>query len=157
MTPDPTPATGILFTVFQAEQPVRVSKAFALDAEGTLVRKPGGMLVRGTAHSIQVETLVEFAAILTQLTPGQATSYGITGHDKARVVRKRDLAHTNDDLPVIARSRDYFRWPEGAGILMLDYDPSPDEAVLSPEEWCERLYAVWPALATAPHLWRPSA
>ncbi|MGC1954840.1 MAG: hypothetical protein WA970_20140, partial [Gammaproteobacteria bacterium] len=151
------PMPAILFTVFQAHEPPRLSKGFSLDAQGMLVRKPGGILLRGTARRISVQTLAEFAAALTQLTPSQATAYGISGHDYALVVRKRDLDHVTAELPVIARSREAFRWPEGPGILMLDYDPPDDEAPLAPEDWRERLYSVWPQLSLAPHLWRPSA
>ena len=151
------PRPAILFTVFQAHEPPRLSKGFALDAQGMLIRKPGGPLVRGTARRVSAQTLAEFAASLTQLTPDQATAYGISGHDHALVVRKRDREQVSAELPVIARSREAFCWPEGPGILMLDYDPADGEAPLAPVDWRERLYSVWPQLSLAPHLWRPSA
>ncbi|MEZ5577276.1 MAG: hypothetical protein R3F44_17270 [Candidatus Competibacteraceae bacterium] len=57
-----------------------------------------------------VASLAEFAALLPTLTPNQALSYGINGHDCARVVVKEAVVSTHGDLPVIARTRDYFEW-----------------------------------------------
>jgi hypothetical protein len=82
--PAGSPGSGIAFTVFQAEQPPRLSKGFSLDPQGQLCRQPGGMLTHGMAYTVQVQNLGELAAVLTQLTPAQATAYGISQHKQAR-------------------------------------------------------------------------
>lgn len=145
------------FTVFQAEQPARLSKAFRLAEDGALIRESGGVLANGIAYRMRVASLAEFAHVLVQLTPGNAAAYGIAHFDIARVVPKRELQALAVTEGVIARTRDHFAWPEGPGLLMLDYDPAASETALSPEDWRAALYDVWPALESAPHLWRPSA
>lgn len=150
-----TPAE-LHFTRFTALKPARLSKRFAL-AGGTLIKESGGNLTDGIAERLTVNNPSEFAALLQTLTPRQALSYGVNGHDRARIVAKDATPPAGNDLPVINRTRDHFRWPEGAGLLMLDYDPAPDGNPLSVNELHAALATACPALADAPAVWRPSA
>jgi hypothetical protein len=121
-----------------------------------LVKESGGNLTDGVAEFLTFAGLAGFAALLPTLRPNQALAYGVNGHNRARVVPKDTLARW-DDLPVIHRTRDHFRWPEGAGLLMLDYDPAPDGNPLGVDELHAALATACPALADAPAVWRPSA
>ena len=150
-----------------ARRPSRLSKRFHLDAQEQLVKQGGGQLVAGEAQRLALGSLVELAALLPQLTPGQALAYGVPAHETARVVTHDALRRVHesagsfgkatDGVPVIARDREHFQWPAGPGILMLDYDPPEGADPLSPPRFREALYEAWPALRAAPHLWRPSA
>lgn len=148
----------IACTRFTATNPPRLSKRFTLSGD-TLAKESGGNMLSGIAERLTIASLAEFAALLPTLTPQQALSYGVNGHARARVVTDDALpfvAAKSAD-PVIARTRDHFKWPAGAGLLMLDYDPAPDGPPLPPDELRAALVAACPALATAPAVWRPSA
>ncbi|NMG32137.1 hypothetical protein, partial [Aromatoleum evansii] len=155
-------AQPIRFTVFHAQRPRRLSKAFRLAADGTLARESGGVLVSGQAQQMAVKNLSEFSEILTSLTPAHAAAFGIARFAAVRIVPKREVNHPNlvnnpSELPIVSRTREHFAWPAGPGLMMLDYDPAPGCEALSPQAWRDILYGVWPQLQHAPHLWRPSA
>ncbi|MDG4605628.1 MAG: hypothetical protein P9D89_06045, partial [Candidatus Contendobacter sp.] len=145
-------------TRITAIKPNRLSKRFALDGN-TLIKEAGGNLTDGIAERLSVANLTEFAALLATLKPNQALSYGVNGHARAKVVTAEALAAAAAQTtePVIARTRDHFSWPRGAGVLMLDYDPAPDGPALGMEALRVALAAACPALAAAPAIWRPSA
>jgi hypothetical protein len=152
--------TKLFLTMFIAKKPSCLSKSFRLDASGALLKEQGGKLCQGEAHRLELTGLSEFADLLERLTPENALSYGVSDYEKAIVVphnameretrRKREHA-------VIARTRDAFRWPEGPGIMMLDYDPAAAEEPWPREQLLEVLCGVCPELERSPHLWRPSA
>lgn len=143
------------FTRFSAIKPPRLSKRFSL-AGNTLIKESGGNLTEGIAERLTLD-LPGFAALLPALKPNQALSYGINGHDRARVIPKAALALGAGDLPIIARTREHFTWPDGVGLLMLDYDAPPNNPALGMDELRTALMAACPALADTPALWRPSA
>lgn len=147
---------ALRFTRFTALKPARLSKRFAL-AGDTLVKESGGNLQDGIAERLTIPDLAAFAALLPTLAPKQALAYGINGHDRARVVPKDALPPVGGDLPVVSRTRDHFAWPDGPGILMLDYDAPMDSAPLGMDALCNALAAACPALADTPAIWRPSA
>lgn len=148
----------IKVTVFTAHNPTRLSKRFELK-NGELIKESGGMLIEGDAQRLTLSSITDFAELLTGLGPNHALTYGINGHDRARVVTKGNVAAASKDnpLPVIARDRDHMAWADGAGILLGDYDPPDDGESLSPEDLLSLLYTVFPALRDAPHLHRPSS
>ena len=129
-TPEFQPFQPFLsFTRFTSRKPARLSKHFAL-VGNVLDKQSGGNMTSGMAEKLTV-TLADFAALLPTLKPNQACSYGIAGHDAARVVVADAVTQaSNGDTPIIARTRDFFAWPAGAGILMLDYDAPKDNAPL---------------------------
>nr|WP_180203843.1 hypothetical protein [Pseudomonas sp. SbOxS1]NYU03605.1 hypothetical protein [Pseudomonas sp. SbOxS1] len=150
---------GFQITRFTAHNPTRLSKRFLLADNDELIKESGGVLIEGEAERLCLTGIAEFAQLLTDLTPNRALSYGINDHDFARVVTKGkvEAAAKDSPLPVIARDRKHMRWPEGAGILLGDYDPADDGDSLSPDALLSLLYSVCPAIATAPHLHRPSS
>ena len=119
------PQPSLSFTRFTSRKPARLSKHFAL-VGNVLDKQSGGNMADGIAKKVTV-TLAGFAAMLPTLKPNQATCYGIAGHDAARVVMRDAVTQaSNGDMPVIARTRNYFAWPAGAGMMMLDYDAPPE-------------------------------
>jgi len=146
-------------TLITAMAPDRLSKGFHLDDAGELVKIPGGQLVDGLANTLRFPSFDAFAAALGNLTPANALVFGISEHDKARIVPQDQLAKIVDaNLPVIARDRDHFRYPAGPAILMIDHDtPKGAESALSDQDLLKRLYAVFPGLGAAPHVVAQSA
>ncbi|WP_052360138.1 hypothetical protein [Solidesulfovibrio alcoholivorans] len=147
------PATLITATV-----PARLSKCFHLGDDGTLVKAPGGQLVDGLAETMRFPTLAVFADALGSLTPTNAMVYGICGHDRARVLAQDQLTKaTAEGLPMVARTRDHFRYPAGPAIMMIDHDTIKGGAPLSNEALLSALYGVCPLLERVAHILAQSA
>ena len=141
-------------SLITAQIPKRISKAFALDDAGNLVKAPGGPLVKGTVETRTIDNMAEFAALLETLTPAQALCFGVTGRDTATIVPQKDL---RERPGAISRTRDYFEWPDGSGVLLLDYDPKNGEDALPVDELIEQITVAVPELADAPAVAFPSA
>ena len=147
----------ITITKFTASRPDHLSKKFTLRS-GKLEKESGCKLIEGIAEKIGFDGIRGLVTLQNSLNSKQALAYSINGHDMAWVVPKGVLATaTHPKLPVIARDREHFNWPEGAGIAFLDYDAPDGQEPLGRDQLLELLYAQWPALRTGPHLWRPSA
>ncbi len=131
-----------------------LTKQYSLDDDGQLRKKTRALLVSGAVETRTAENLAKFIADLDTLSSQQAVGFGVCGRDRARVVRQSDLSVNSN---AVARTKEYFRWPDGPAILMLDYDPRPDEAALSPEQLRNALLAAIPELASASMAWRPSS
>ncbi len=155
---------GFALSVFTAIQPKRLSKGFTLDAEGELVKLPGGNLSYGTVETMRFSNITQLADWLPMLTPAQAVAYGACGHDHARVVRAAELEAVRKSSTagakyeaVVSRTRDCFTYRKGPGVWMRDYDPATDATPMKPEALLAGLYEIIPALQTTPHLIRGSA
>ena len=156
--PDFQPSFSL--TRFTSRSPARLSKAFTLQGDA-LICEGGGNMTAGTAERLTL-SLAEFAALLPTLKPSQACSYGVAaaGYDTARiVVADKVKATPPGDTPVIARTRDYFTWPTGAGMLMVDYDAPKDTTapLFDRQALRDALAMACLALDSAPAIWRPSA
>lgn len=151
--------TEIRFTRITTRQPARLSKHFAFVGD-VLTKQGGGNMMDGIAERLTVNNIAELAALLPTLKPNQALLHGINGHDVARVVTQDRLDKARldgGDLPIIARTRDHFHWPDGPGLLMLDYDAPAHGAPMDCQAIRAALARVSPALDAAPVVWRPSA
>lgn len=153
---------AIRFTQVSASEPARLSKGFSLDEAGALQKHAGGQLVSGQARALALPTLEQFATVLQHLKPSQALVFGVPAHDLSTIVQQSRLADEQahaaaDSLPLIARTKDHFAWPAGPGVLMLDYDPADGREPLRGPDLVQLLCSVWPELAVAPMVWRPSA
>lgn len=144
----------IAATVITANKPAHLSKRFSLAEDGTLVKTPGGQLASGTAETKCFPCFDAFVSSLAELTPRQAMTWGVTCHDRARIVAQDAVDRITDEtMPVIARNREHFSYPAGPAIFMVDYDPPKHaETVYTNDELLALLYAVCPALRDAPHV-----
>ncbi|MGQ0699552.1 MAG: hypothetical protein ACT4PZ_15065 [Panacagrimonas sp.] len=133
-----------------------LSKAFALAPDGTLSKTTAANLVDGTYAREEVNDLQGLDELLATLKPTEALAYGVAPVAKARVVAS---SVSKDKRPpgAITRTRDTFGWPDGPGILMLDYDPEPGRPPLTHDELFAALYKAAPSLAGVSCLWLPSA
>ena len=146
----------ITLTIFTSIKPSRLSKRFTL-VGGVPIKESGGNMLQGVAARRSVNSPEEFALLLTTLKPNQASAYGVADHKLAQVVPKATVSKATSDLPTIARTRDYFHWPEGPGVLMLDIDPAAEGPALARDDLLAALKSACPELDTAPMVWRPSA
>lgn len=141
-------------TVITTTKPAHLSKRFSFAADGTLVKKPGGQLADGVAEKRRFPNFQAFVDALAGLTPANAMTWGVTSHDRARIVAQDAVARTTDPtMPVIARTREHFTYPAGAAIFMVDYDPPKHaESIYSNDELLALIYGVCPAMQAAPHI-----
>ncbi len=142
----------INFARIKSHEPTRLSKRFSLQ-NGKLTKEPGGALAKGTVETLTVPSMNAFAEIIHALGPSEALTFGVPLADGAVVARA--LAAQRPDA--ITRTRDGWHWPDGAGLLLLDYDPAPGEPPIAfPALWATLVQAA-PELATAPCVAVPSA
>ena len=144
-------------TVVQADVPEILTKRISLK-EGALKKEGGGVLVSGYASVREIRNLSEFADLLTSLGPDQALIYGRPEADEIALTTQADWEHRGKPDDVIPRTNETFSWPEGPGILMMDYDPSDDGTEpLSPQELIDAIKSAAPGMSSAEMLTLPSA
>ena len=144
-------------SIITAIEPKRLSKGFSLEASGDLLKSPGGNLVRGKIEERSINGLSDLAATLQSLTPAQALVYGVPINSASKVMTRKAFANAGNPEGATTRTNDAFRWPDGAGILMLDYDPSAGGAALDSDALVQAIRTAAPGLAGSSMLWWPSA
>jgi hypothetical protein len=119
----------ISFTCFTKNKGI-LTKRMKL-TEGQLVKDASDCrMSAGRAETITLAP-AQFGAFLQGLKQKQAIAYGICNHNKALIVSKakENGARAANGLPIIARTKEHFRYPEGPGLLMFDHDKARDNAV----------------------------
>ncbi|SPF42631.1 conserved hypothetical protein [Syntrophobacter sp. SbD1] len=144
-----------------SERPALLSKRVDLNGDGRIKKSGGGNLSQGIAET-KCLSVFELAEHIANLSAKNALCFGVCGYEKATIITQKALAERkvidgSNKLPTIARTREHFHWPDGPGILFLDYDPEDGKTPLTRVELHEALYSVWPALKLHPHIWIPSA
>jgi hypothetical protein len=144
-------------TIITAIKPERLSKGYSLDAAGDLQKLPGGNLVQGKIQLCDLATLADFAGVLKGLTPAQALVYGVPINPATKVMTRKAFADAGNPEGATTRTNDAFRWQEGPGVLMLDYDPSVGDAAMDRGALVQAIRSAAPGLSDAQMLWWPSA
>jgi len=144
-------------SIITATTPARLSKGFSLGASGDLLKSPGGNLAHGLVETRELAMLADLVAILQALTPAQALVYGVPINPAARVMTRRAFADAGRPKGVTTRTNDAFRWPQGPGVMMLDYDPATGRDPLDRDGLVQAIRTAAPGLAGAAMSWWPSA
>ena len=144
-------------SVITATKPRKLSKGFELTPDGTLEKLPGGILIKGTIEMRNLSSLTDLAEILTSLTYEQALTYGVPINAATTVLTRKAFAAAGNPDGATARTKENFRWPDGPGVMMLDYDPPADGDPLDRDQLIQAIKDAAPGLATAGMLWWPSA
>jgi len=151
----------INLTKITTKKPSYLSKSFKLGTKGELVKTAGGQMIVGIAERLRLNGVEELALELQKLKPTNALTYGLSIHERARVVTKQALAkaqaRSNGGLPVIARTREHLSWPKGPGVLMFDHDPLEGQEPLTAGEFRHAIYSIAPGIECAPHIVTASA
>lgn len=126
-------------------------------SDGAVRFTPSAQLVEGTIEVIEIESLQELANLQNELRGNQICVYGVPiDPTKTQLTTKARIATAGANA--LTRSRDDFKWSDGPGILLLDYDPPKDgSATLSPAALVNTLRAAVPELCNVDILSRPSA
>lgn len=144
---------NVYLSVFTSDDG-KLSKSVFLNDKGVIRKSGGGILAAGQYQKHTIDGLKELDDLLNTLTTDQAVAYGIADIDAAPI---RTTENVCSNVSAIARNKDTFKWPEGAGIFMIDYDPEDEATPLSPKELHTKITAAMPELANIEMLWRPSA
>jgi hypothetical protein len=111
------------FSVIRSVCPPQLSKSYRLE-HGELISHAAAHMLEGVASRCSVENVAELALLFARQRSRRdwALCSGITQYAKVRIVTKRELAKA--DGVAVARSKAHFAFPDGPGLLCLDYDPN---------------------------------
>ena len=137
-------------------QPSIVTKTFSL-TDGVLHKGTTADVYSGRVDMLDVINLDAFAEVLKRLTHSQCLVYGIATGASLELVTEKVWAQAGRPANQVARTKDAFRWNDGPGILMLDYDPAADGKPLTRATLVKKVRSACPALAEVKMLWWPSA
>jgi hypothetical protein len=146
-------ASRIRFTIFEA--PYRLSKRYWLATDGSVGTESTTKLWQGNYRVVDFDAgdparaLAEIGRTFDGLSFNQMIGLGVPrdGTIEGRITTKD--RHVKGDTDVIPRSLDYFGWPDGPGLLLLDGDGIDGLQA--------KLCEVYPAFERVAFLCRPSA
>jgi hypothetical protein len=149
---DTQPNIGAAVTVL-TNSTGNLTKTFA-KVNGKVEKKSAAFLTQGIFNVVIVTTLKMLDILLSGLKPNQAVTYGRPERDEGSVIVQSAATPPPD---TVFRTRDYFSFGKGPGILMLDYDPPKNSPAVSKYELIAMLHKACPALKGVGMLWRPSS
>ncbi|MCI5141976.1 MAG: hypothetical protein D3909_09685, partial [Candidatus Electrothrix sp. ATG1] len=97
---------------------------------------------RGRAEIVRMEP-EKFGSFLQGLQYNQAIVHGVSAYEKNGIVSSEKLTTEPEELPqtdeqglpIISRTKAFYHYPDGPGLLMLDHDKARNNAVaLNPEK-----------------------
>ncbi|MCL1630135.1 hypothetical protein M3N55_15530 [Roseibaca sp. V10] len=144
-------------TIITAIKPKRLSKGFTLGIGGDLLRSQGGNLAQGIVETLKIDSLPDLGNILTSLTPAQALVYGVPINGATRILTRKAFAEAGKPAGATTRTNDAFSWPDGHGVMMLDYDPPSGRDALGRDALVSAIRQAAPGLAGSAMLWWSSA
>jgi hypothetical protein len=147
------PQTSITVLV----SPVPVTKSFSLSGEGGLKKKTHGDVWCGGLQRLNLESIEHFAELLEFLGPQQCCIYGVTPHPEMELMTQAAWETAGRPNHATPRTASAFAWPDGPGVLMLDYDvPKDGSEPLDRTQLFAALHSACPALAECDSVWMPS-
>ncbi|CBL46381.1 Conserved hypothetical protein [gamma proteobacterium HdN1] len=155
----------VTYSCISASQPKTLTKTYRLGADGKLTKSTIANLSAGVITVCKVASVSEFAKRLQELAPSQALTYGVPKDygpcDGAPYQRELLSTKRHEELEspsdAITRTNDNFKWPEDAGVLLLDYDPQEGQQALSKAQLLARMGEVIPLEQTAYVWWCSSS
>lgn len=139
--------------VLTSANPARLTKQWEL-IDGEPVKTSAGEMLEGLAACVPVASPADFVRLLPALGENQALVFGLPPELSCRVITQQKLA---DSPGAIARTKEHFKWSDGPGWMMLDYDPQEGKAPLTREELLAAFYSAAPGLRAAPMVWGVSS
>ncbi|NCA71925.1 MAG: hypothetical protein EOM91_17975 [Sphingobacteriia bacterium] len=137
-------------TLIRSDRPV--TKVFDRAPDGSVRKRAQANLVDGTVLTVPHDSLADVDRMLDRLGSQNVIVWGVTNRrGRVRLTTERNRADGQ-----ISRTRNYFHWPAGPGVLMGDLDPPAHGDFPVEEGAVAAVRGLHPALAAAPALWRPS-
>jgi hypothetical protein len=144
---DPVSAVeAVCFTRFESGE--TLSKSFAL-VEGAITKTPAANMAAGKARRVAMD-FAGFGTELTKASERVAFGYGLHDADAYGAAVAIAIAAKADPAQrILARTREFFDYRSGPGVVMIDHDPQPGGPVVTPDELLDTLAAVCPVFAHA--------
>jgi hypothetical protein len=108
-------------------------------------------------ETISFGGLLEFSKTLKALSVDQCLIYGVQDVPKAKLLTLETWIKQGKPADSRPRTAALMNWPEGQGILMLDYDPPKGGKAHTRDELLELLRTALPTLKDCEMLWWSSA
>ncbi|WP_417579042.1 hypothetical protein [Nitrincola sp.] len=142
-------------SVISSEKPKTLTKTYRLE-NGELEKGTTANLYQGSVCTKELNSLQELSELLQALKFNQALCFGLPFADGALLSKKR-FEELGKPAGVVTRTTDNFKWPNGGGLMLLDYDPSKGIQALNREELLQQIKQAMPAIEEAGSVWFPSS
>lgn len=129
-----------------------LTKTIRPDGKGGIVKTPAAHMTQGTVMKVEMP-FNEVGAFNRNLSDNQALVHGVCGHDVAHVVSEKRFKNQPE---TVTRTKKFFHYPEGAGLMMFDHDPVPGQRSYTPAKLVEVIGGVWPGFKQLPKMVTPS-
>ena len=132
-----------------------LSKTYKFES-GSIKKEAAAQMTSGVAIH-QSGTFSDFYSNLESTESKSAFAYGV--HDFKRYgpeVKITTKGKADPSKDVIARTKEYFQYPDGPGVLMLDHDPSDYGPAFTPEKLIELLTELIPEFQGCAYAVKPS-
>lgn len=136
----------IRFTLLTNDGGRPLSKHIHLQKNGKTKKLTGASLSVGSIAEKQVKSLRELARTMCLLPPNSAATFGVPKRNANVVLSEKNMKTYQGAKEAITRTRENFVWPEGPGVLCLDYDPQPGKDILTGTEFVKALRNAVPEL-----------
>ena len=123
---------------------------------GSIKKKAAAQMTSGVAIH-RIGSFSDFCNNLESTESKLAFAYGV--HDVESFgpeVKVATKAKADPSKCVIARTKEYFQYPDGPGVLMIDHDPSDYGPALTPEKLVELLTELIPEFQGCAFAVKPS-
>lgn len=144
-------------TVVTSERPTVLTKTFQLNDGVIQQPKTTANMVQGTGITKTFKDINELAEILTGLNTNQAMTWGIVPDKQTntpfQIFSKTEYEKQGQPQNAVTRTKDFFRWGDFGGVMMLDFDFKDENKALSKEQIIKTLYNVMPSLEGAAFIW----
>ncbi len=145
--------TKVRFTHFENSSGI-LSKSYGV-VDGCIVKTPAAALTTGIASSMTC-SFPEFFEMLSEAGASIAFAYGVHASHYPDQVAITVNGKEDPSNNVLARTKSFYNYPEGAGILILDYDPSEYGQDMTPSRLLEVLGSIDDAFVSAAKIVKPS-
>lgn len=141
-------------TMVTSHIPATLSKKYSLDGDGNLTKpSPAGQIIKGEVQRVVIRGAQEFANLLMRLQHNQALVYGVAGLEQAKLMSQKTFEAAGKPANVLTRTKDNFAWPNGSGVLMLDYDPQDGKPALNRLQFIQAITDALPELDKSSYVW----
>jgi len=112
-------ANNILFTLFNSHE--KIGKEFQQTNKG-IEKHTHATLQSATAEQIEIESIHELEQIFDECTANHFITSGINEHKTTLCVPASKIQETKSPFSVIARNNEHLKFPNRAGIMVIDSD-----------------------------------
>jgi len=143
---------NLLLTKYKSDNVL--SKEFILE-NGEIVKKAAANMANGSAEQLSMN-MKGFAKLIPTFKSNEALGYGT--HDAERYgdcVAIKTKLQAQSDQSNLARTKEYFKYANAPGMMMLDSDPSREHSI-DPVRLMSYLMTIWPQLKKVGYVTRGS-